>query len=190
MHFLATNELVVLVDAGPRCRDALLQKQRPEPPLNKAIERYKKWSIRDAKLHRRSYIDLIAVTTAEPDETVQSVADRMTDNFHTLARKWRNKLRHSECQENDDNQRYTHKLPTLYGFMIKYSVVAVVTFDSRSLSNPIRTLTTLNHQIDGIDVWHALAISIVCCRARNHLLQLEKEGCIGAEIPTEDDPDA
>ena len=168
----------------------MLQNQRPEPPLKKAIERYRRWSIRDAKLQRRPYIDLIAITAAEPGESVQSVVNRMTKRFHSLAKQWRNFLRHPDCKETDAEQKYTRRLPTLYGFMIKYSVVAVVTYDSRSWSLPVRTLVTLNHQEDGHDVWHSLAISTVCCRARNHLLQLEKEGYIGPEIPDEDDPDA
>ena len=187
----ATNELVLLIDAGPRCRDAILQDQHPEPPLKKAIERYQIWSIRDAKLQRRPYIDLIAITSSKLGESVQSVVNRMTEKFHSLADHWRDKLRHPDCKETDAEQRYNRKLPTLYGFMIKYSVVAIVTYDPRSRSNPIRTLVTLNYQEDGHDVWHSLAISIVCCRARNHLLQLEKEGLIGPEMPPdEDDPDA
>ncbi|KAL9102966.1 MAG: hypothetical protein Q9163_001953 [Psora crenata] len=186
----ATNELNALVQAGPRCRDAILLKQQPEQPLKKGIERYKKWSLRDGKLLRKPHIDMISVATAKPGETVQSVVHRITDKLYSLGREWRNKWRHPDHKESDVDQGYMHEPPTLYGFVIKYSVVAIVTCDARMPTKPVRTLVTLDFQQLGQDVWHALAISIVCVRTRNYLLQLEEEGQIGEEILDDSDPDA
>ena len=75
--------------------------------------------------------------------------------------------------------------------MIKYSIVAIVTCDSRVPGNPIRTLGTFDFKVIGQDVWHALAISIAMIRARNYLMELDEEGELGPEvIDYGSDPDA
>ena len=149
-----------------------------------------KWSLRDSKLIRKPHLDLIIVATAKPRESVQDLVQRISDKLYSLGREWRNRWRNPDCKEDDQHQTYTHDLPTLYGFIVKYSVVAVVTSDSRAPYKPIRTLVTLDFQLLGQDVWHALAISIICVKARNYLLQLEQEGHIGEEVPDDSDPDA
>lgn len=79
----------------------------------------------------------------------------------------------------------------LTGFVIKYSVVAIVTCDSRVPGNPIRTLGTFDFKVVGQDVWHALAVSIAMVRGRNYLMQLDGEGELGPEVVDEgSDPDA
>ena len=65
-----------------------------------------------------------------------------------------------------------------------------MSYDARIPNKPVRTLETLNFQLDGSDVWQALAISIVCVKARNKLMQLDQEGHIGEDIPDDSDPDA
>ena len=79
-------------------------------------------------------------------------------------------------------------MPTLFGFVIKYSVVAIVTCDSSIPKKPIRTLGTFDWKIVGQDVWHALALAITMVSARNFLVQLDEEGGLGEEIE-ESDPD-
>ena len=75
--------------------------------------------------------------------------------------------------------------------MIKYSIVAIVTYDSRVLGNPIRTLGTFDFKVIGQDVWHALAISIAMIRGRNYLMRLDAEGELGPEVVDYgSDPDA
>ena len=79
-------------------------------------------------------------------------------------------------------------MPTLFGFVIKYSVVAIVTCDSSIPRKPIRTLITCDWKIMGQGVWHALAVAITMVRARNYLMELNEEGELGEDIE-ESDPD-
>ena len=127
---------------------------------------------------------------AKPGEPVQTVLDRVTAKLHSLGREWRNKWRHPTCKEGVGRQLYSREVPTVYGFVIKSSVVAIVTYDARLPTKPIRTLVTLDFKRVGHDVWHALAISIVCIKERDYLLQLDREGHVGEEIPDDSDPDA
>lgn len=91
----------------------------------------------------------------------------------------------------DEHQEFTHELPTLTGFVIKYSIVAIVTCDSRVPGNPIRTLGTFDFKVVGQDVWHALAVSIAMIRGRNYLMRLDEEGELGPEVVDYgSDPDA
>lgn len=187
----ATREFAALIDAGPRCRDALSQNQVPERHLKRGIERYNKWALRDAKIHPKSYIDLISIVAAKPNETVPVALDRLSRKFHKRAQEWRDKLRHPDCDKDDENQVYAQAPPTLYGFLIKYSVVAIVTHDASKPDAPVRNLMTSNLQMLGYDVWAALAIAIVCVRARNQLLGMDDLAKLDVEMPEEeDDPDA
>lgn len=80
-------------------------------------------------------------------------------------------------------------MPTLYGFVLKYSVLAIVTYDASVPKKAIRTLGTFDWKVGAQDVWHALAVAIVMVRARDYLLQLEREGELGEEITELSDPD-
>ena len=187
----ATREFAALIDAGPRCRDALSQNQVPERHLKRGIERYNKWALRDAKIHPKAYIDLISIVAAKPKETVPVALDRLSRKFHKRAQEWRDKLRHPDCDKDDENQVYAQAPPTLYGFLIKYSVVAILTHDASKPDAPVRNLMTSNLQMLGYDVWAALAIAIVCVRARNQLLDMDDLAKLDVEMPEEeDDPDA
>ena len=135
----------------------------------------------------KPHLDLIAVSFANPNESVGSVVARITKKFQRLAQKWRDKLRLASCSEFDEYQTYVRQVPILYGFLIKSTVVAIMTYDASKPQSHARSLATLDHSRDGEDVWHALAIAIVCCRVRNLVLQLEKEGLIGEEVISEDD---
>lgn len=187
----ATREFAALIDAGPRCRDALSQNQPPERYLKRGIERYNKWALRDANIHPKSYIDLMSVVAAKPNETVPEALHRLTRKLHKRAQEWRDQVRHPDCNKDDTEQVYTQAPPTLYGFLIKYSVVAILTHDASKPDAPVRNLVTSNLQMLGYDVWAALAIAIVCVRARNQLLDTDDQAKLNLEMAEEeDDPDA
>ena len=178
--------------ASSRVRDQILSGAATERPLFHAINKYYKWSIADAKVQHKDFIPVIAIATAKGQETVESVVGRVTDQLHSLSRQYRDKWRLPNPQANDDeHQEFIHELPTLTGFVIKYSVVAIVTCDSRVPGSPIRTLGTFDFKVIGQDVWHALAISIAMIRGRNYLMQLDAEGEVGPEVVDYgSDPDA
>ena len=143
-------------------------------------------------MQHKDHIPVVAIASAKGQETVESVVGRVTDQLHSLGRQYRDKWRNPNPQGgSDEHQEYTHELPTLTGFVIKYSVVAIVTCDSRVPGNPIRTLGTFDFKSVGQDVWHALAISIAMIRARNYLMRLDEEGELGPEaVDYGSDPDA
>ena len=81
-------------------------------------------------------------------------------------------------------------MPTLYGFVIKYTVVAVVTCDSSVPKKPIRALATYDwNKGHGQDVWQAFGVAITIVAARNYLMKLDEEGGLGEDL-VESDPDA
>lgn len=187
----ACRSLTDLILAGSRVRDQILSQAATEKPLFHAINKYYKWSIADGKVQHKDHIPVIAIASAKGQETVESVVGRITDQLHSLGRQYRDKWRHPSSHESDEHQEFTHELPTLTGFVIKYSIVAIVTCDIRVAGNPIRTLGTFDFKVIGQDVWHALAISIAMIRGRNYLMQLDEEGELGPEvIDYGSDPDA
>lgn len=187
----ACRSLTDLILAGSRVRDQILSKAATEKPLFHAINKYYKWSIADAKVQHKDHIPVIAIASAKGQETVESVVSRVTDQLHSLGRQYRDKWRQPSSRDGDEDQKFTHQLPTLTGFVIKYSIVAIVTCDSRLPGNPIRTLGTFDFKVIGQDVWHALAISIAMIQGRNYLMQLDEEGELGPEVVNYgSDPDA
>ncbi len=186
----ACGALNALIQSGPRCRDNILFKLNPERSLSRGIQAYIKWSLMDGGLAYKPHIPLTTISAARPSEPVQRVVDRVTTQLYALGDQYRTKWRHPDCKISDSKQIYTHNLPTLYGFVVISSVVAVVTNDSSVKGKPVRTLATYDFKHLGQDVWNALAIGIVVVKARNYLLQLEKEGEIGEEVIDEEDPDA
>ena len=178
--------------AGSRVRDQILSDAAPERPLLHAIEKYYKWSLADANVQHKDFIPVTAIASAKGQETVESVVGRVTDQLHSLGRQHRDKWRHPNCRGGDgQHQEFTRELPTLTGFVIKYSIVALVTYDSRVPGNPIRTLGTFDFKVVGQDVWHALAVSIAMIRGRNYLMQLDAEGELGPDVDDYgSDPDA
>ena len=175
--------------ASSRVRDQILSGAVTERPLFRAINKYYKWSIADANVHRKDFIPVIAIATAKGQESVDSVVGRVTDQLHSLGRQYRDKWR--RLPGSKGSKEFTHALPTLTGFVIKYSVVAIVTCDSRVPGSPIRTLGTFDFKVVGQDVWHALAVAIAMIRGRNYLMKLNAEGELGPEVVDySSDPDA
>ena len=181
----AAAALTKLISAGSYVDG---QKVQPERPLLRELNAYYKWTLQDGKLHNKEHIPNIAIASAKPRETVESVVSRLTDQLHSLGRQYREKWRHPKSREHDHHQVFLRDMPTLFGFVIKYSVVAIVTCDSSIPRKPIRTLITCDWKITGQGVWHALAVAITMVRARNYLMQLNEEGELGDDIE-DSDPD-
>lgn len=180
-----------LARAGGNVRAQITGGAIPEKPLLRAINEYYKWSLTDAKLKHKAHIPVTAIACAKPRESTESVLGRVTDQLHDLSRQYRDKWRHPDCKESDVQQRYTHSLPTLFGFVIKYTVVAIVTCDSSVPGSPVRTLNTADWRVITQNVWHAIAVAIAFIVQRDYLMQLDDEGELGPEIIEEEsDPDA
>ena len=138
---------------------------------------------------------LICTTAANANEDVAHVVERCIHKMYKAGRQWRHWLsdENSGSDVSPERQQFAARLPTIYGFVIKYSVLAIMTWDSslgdeESVVKPVRTIGTYDWKVVGQDVWHALAVGIVECKARNYLMELDKEGLLG-ENRVESDPD-
>lgn len=173
----AIKALRGLMKLSGHVRDRILLGFYPEHILQREIESYFRWSMRDAGLQKTKHIPAIAITTAAPKESVASAVGRITDQLHDMGKQYRSLwLDRTRCSETDDVQYYVHDLPTLYGVVIVSSVVSFLTYDVAMPGQAVRCLGAYNLQKRGQDVWHALAVSIIFIRARNYLMELKGEG--------------
>lgn len=178
----AIKALRGLIKLSGHVRDRVQMGLSPEETLEREIESYFRWSMRDAGLSKTEHIPAIAIATAVPKESVAGVVGRVTDQLHHMGNRYRSLwLDRKRSTETDDLQYYIHDLPTLYGVVIKYSVVSLVTYDVAMPGQAVRCLGTYNFQKEGQDIWHALAVSIIFIRARNYLMELREEGELGDE---------
>ena len=145
--------------------------------------------MRDAGLSKTKHIPAIVIATAAPSESVANVVGRITDQLHNIGNQYRSLwLDDKRSSPSDEWQYYVHDLPTLYGVVIKFSVVSFLTYDVTVPGQAVRCVGSYNFQKEGQDVWHALALSIIFIRARNYLMELKEEGELGEEIDS-DSPD-
>lgn len=160
---------------GARVRDRLKAKLSPENTIERQLESYYDWVMTDAEINTMEYIPSICVATAAPGESVTSVVGRITDQLHEVGSQYRTRWIDEEHSD-EFEQFYVHDLPTLWGIVIKHSLVSVVTHDTIHPRKAVKCLGVFDLQKGGQDVWHALAIAIIFNRARNDLLMLKAEG--------------
>ena len=178
---IAVDEFAALVDNGARSRDLLEQGRDTEISLALGVRRYKNWTLRDANLINKSYPDLTIICAAKPNESTESVIKRVEIKLRALGEQWRQVYTHWDAQHRSSKARRSAPvLPTLFAFVVKYSIVQLMSLDVNQLNAPPRVLEMLNHQLEGRDVWQAFAISIVCIFARNFLLEIESKGMFEA----------
>lgn len=215
-----------------RVRDRVYYaKLPPEPIIYRQIKAYYDWSMKDAGLDSSEHIPIVSIVPARPDEPVSDVVARITNELQERGRQYRTKWlegKESTDQPNkpnntddddgdddggggkDDNNNdekespvFERDLPTLYGIVIKYSVLAFVTYDVANPDREVKSLALFDFQHHGQDVWHALSIAILMVRARDYLMRLRDKGGLGLGLVAtaaakikqkqeadDDDPDA
>ena len=151
--------------------------------------------MQDGRLRLKDSPPLICTAAATPNEDVSHVVERCITKMYKSGRQWHDWLLHPDSKPNVpvEGQHFTARLPTIYGFVVKNSVLAIMTWDSslgdeEGLAKPVRTIGTYDWNIVGQDVWHAIAVGIVECKARTYLMELDQEGLLG-EDRVESDPD-
>ena len=178
-----------LMNAGSWVRNNVASDISPERPILHELQSYYKWSLRDGEIQQKEHIPVIAiVTTTNADESVRKLVHRLTKKLHALGKQYRAKWLDHACNQDNGDERYVHELPTMYGFLIKSSVLSIVTYDSAKGDFPIKTVISMDWARKGQAFWYALAVAITMVRARNYLIQLDEEGELGPEI-VESDPD-
>lgn len=201
---LATKALNALISLGVRARDRLVRSLSPEDTLRRGIESYIKWAERDGDISRNdeSHIPVLTVGTAKPGESVASIVGRVTDQLHSFGSRYREKwlLRQSiegseaenEAGDGGDpeqklttkdqvpiadaiGEEFSHDLPTLYGIVIKHTVVAMVTYDVCVPGQEVRSIAMFDFGKPDQDVWNGLAVAILVIICRNYLMDLAAE---------------
>lgn len=159
--------------------------------------------MKDAGLDSSEHIPIVSIVSARPDEPVSDVVARLTNELQERGRQYRTKwLEGKEStglpnkpnntddddgkDENDNDKNefpvFERDLPTLYGIVIKYSVLAFVTYDVANPDREVKSLALFDFQHHGQDVWHALSIAILMVRARGYLMRLRDEGGLGLDL--------
>lgn len=215
-HMIACKALEGLNLLAARVRDRVYHaKLPPEPIIYRQIKAYYDWSMKDAGLDSTEHIPIVSIVAARADEPVSDVVARLTNELQERGRQYRTKWLEDEQNtaqpkndddDGDDNDKqenpvFKRDLPTLYGIVIKYSVLAFVTYDVANPDREVKSLALFDFQHHGQDVWHALSIAILMVRARDYLMRLRDEGELGLglvnvaakikqEQEADDDPDA
>lgn len=154
--------------------------------------------MQDGHLRLKGCPPLICVAAAAANEDVGQVVERCVHKMYKAGDQWCNWLAEYDSQSEVSPERQQQRqsaapLPTIYGYVVKHSVLAIMTWDScygdeESVAKPVRTIGTYDWKIEGQDVWHALAVAIVECKARDYLMKLDEEGLLGTDR-VESDPD-
>ncbi|MCJ1283347.1 hypothetical protein MMC26_002675 [Xylographa opegraphella] len=196
--FRATRALSILLELGARVRDYISLNLPPEQLISRYIQQYIKWSHRDGHLVTKNPIPILVVVTGRDDETVEAVVDRASREIYDLGKRYRRnwllpkppkfpkpkKDQAADCADNtadndekgldgdEEPDEFDPPLPTVYGLVIAYTTVSLITYDSDQPEREMKALALFDFMLDDQDVWNAFAIAIVVVWARNYLVGL------------------
>ena len=91
-----------------------------------------------------------------------------------------------EMQDEEEPDEFDPPLPTVYGLVIAYTTVSLITYDSNQPDREIKALALFDFMLNDQDVWNAFAVAIIVVWARDYLDGLEWN-----DVPqiAESDPD-
>ena len=180
-----------LIHIGDEVRVRISRNIEPEPVIHYALKAYFKWTMRDAQLIKRQHVPVLTITCARRNESVDSLVERATKSMHALGQRYRDMWRIDLGSASIPGVKYYRReLPTIFGLMIKYSVVGFITYDARYPGKQVRNMGTWDFSQEGQEAWHGFAVAEFMCCARNYLMRLDKAGVLGPEMEDSDDPDA
>ncbi|MCJ1369102.1 hypothetical protein MMC20_000310 [Loxospora ochrophaea] len=174
--FRATKALSSLLNLGVKVRDRLFHSLPVEETLGREIQSYIKWSIKDAGLENKDYIPALTVATSVHNESVRGAVERVTKRLHALGNRYRQAWRITDAERKEDPERweglkYRYDPPTLFGIVIKSTVVAFVSYNSRIEGKEVRSIATFNFGAFQQDVWNGLAVAILVVTVRAFLVK-------------------
>ncbi|KAI9794390.1 MAG: hypothetical protein M1816_005459 [Peltula sp. TS41687] len=195
-EFAATNALSNLIFAGARVRTNMVSKIDPTIRLKRTINDYIKWAARDGGYDKKIHVPLITIATPNPTE-LKTLTDRALGR--AMEAKIQRRLAKLAQRHRDFLDRQAQRtqlihpvLPTLYGIVITYAVVLLVSYnaggsggiggtggmtdtDRPAVVVAPRTLAVLSYKEYEHDVWNGVAIGMLVCRARDWLIRLDKD---------------
>ncbi|MCJ1378498.1 hypothetical protein MMC17_001597 [Xylographa soralifera] len=196
--FRASRALSDLLELGARVRDCVSLNIPPEKLITHYIQQYIKWSHQDGDLATKNPIPALKIVTARGNEPVEDVVDRASQELHDLGHQYRENwllpkspkapkppkaqaadgvdntadIDVDEEEEEEEPDEFYPPLPTVYGLVITYTTVSLVTCDSNQPDREMKALALFDFMLDDQDVWNAFAIAIVVVWARDYLVSL------------------
>lgn len=150
-EFRAIKALRELIDTGKVIRDRVMAPDnglRSEPIIERAANKYIKWSLRDVGISKKQCVPVHAIASMKPGQTTHDVIRELTIKMHKHSARHRKEcdiLTSIERNEDitdattkdqtrlsEDELDIDHKLPVIYGLMICSSLIAVFTLSSHT----------------------------------------------------------
>lgn len=181
--FPAQHALEELFALGGVARDAVLTNapiRTPEFHIRKAVQKYDEWAMKDGEMdHVWNDLSLFEIVTSDKN-THSSVAERkMLHKLSKLYELWSEafKIYDGENRSESDYVAAPEELPTLYGVIASYTIMAFVSYVPPSEVNAkasLRTIAIFDFSEEGYDVWNSFAVAIFIIHCRNRMKQLEE----------------
>lgn len=168
-EFHAIRALRDLFDLGNIARGGSFSQNRqwPELKIQKRIENFITWALKDVNMHSSQRPNLIPVHTVTAMKTGQSTQEAIQDlaaSLHTLARRWRQAcdIRESieiggheltlTSNDNEDTRVVDsddeEELPILYGVLICSTIIMIVTMNSHHAASSAKMGKPFDHEAD------------------------------------------
>lgn len=221
-EFHAIKELRELIDLGRNVRDRVLAipGTKREDMVDRAIKKYIKWALSDAGLKinraatRRETIPIhVQVKLKSRQTTMQCLAELKTKMHALRAQHFRARNIHESIERDIEDaatpgsegmtqvaESSEDDLPVIYGVMIKRSIIAVFTLNSRvpsprnteeekwlhqavtAIDNDLgddcasdpRFISDFDFSDHTKDVWNAFVVAILAMQIRNDMLALRE----------------
>ena len=107
---------------------------------------------------------MTAIAEGEELDDEESLVQVLTSKDHEVV-----------APEDAIGQEFSHDLPTLFGIVIKFNVVAIVSHDVAVPGQEVRSIATYDLGRPDQDVWNGLAIAILVVSCRNYFMDLAAE---------------
>lgn len=179
--FHATKALHRLLQLGPRIRDKVVCRLRPDKLVKKEIETYLHWARRDADIPVLQD-DILVIETGPADADINTLEQNLLNRL--LAR-------YTYFRELLPPDQY---VPTLFGVIVSHTLVGIVSYrppwqtDLDDAVTPskrwfrattpgargsLRSVGVFDFGQQGYDVWNAIALGMLVIQCRNIAIRIE-----------------
>ncbi|KTW27145.1 uncharacterized protein T551_03139 [Pneumocystis jirovecii RU7] len=167
-----------------------------EPYILNELKRFQQWMEKDSLglyTPEKIKIPYLIFASSCYSDFSKNVDVNINNDYIIVAEKMENKLREAAqyhrqrvlsryidqysyvsstpLDENENTLTMINKFPTIYGFAICGSQVAIVSLNSSDSKNPIRTLLVIDYCNITQDLWSAIAISLTMVASRDEAIE-------------------
>ncbi|GAB7346803.1 hypothetical protein MBLNU459_g1901t1 [Dothideomycetes sp. NU459] len=186
--FHATKALDRLLQLGPKIRDKVTCRKRPDPLVKKELREYMRWARADASISRAQQ-ELIIIENGDADSDINAMEHALLSRLLDL---------HTRLQ---DTAPAGQEVPTLYGVLISHTLVGVVSFRPPWHTEPdapvtpskrwgrattpgergsLRSVGVFDFGHQDYDVWNSLALALLVLHCRNVGVEMRDSWARGA----------